>query len=316
MIPTQPMAQAARPLTLATLPGWALVLAGAVTISFSAVWVKLAHVGPTTSVFYRVFFGGIFLSVWVMIRREHRPKTLKPYLMALVAAIFFFLDLSFFHFSIHYVGPGLATILSNLQVFFLAGYGTLILKEKLSVRQMVSIPLAVVGLMLLFGVDWSVLSPRYQNGVILGVFCALTYAVYLIILRRAPSGPDAMSPGLNMAVISLFTAVMAGVEVRTLGEQFTIPDTPSWLALLALGLFSQTIGWQLIAYGISQVPASQGGLILLMQPALAFMWDVIIFGRSASPRELAGAGLALTAIYLGSHRTRPASKVSETSKSQ
>ncbi|MDB4441882.1 hypothetical protein N9219_00520 [bacterium] len=37
------------------------LIAGAVMISFSGVWVKISHVTPTVSAFYRVLFGGIFL---------------------------------------------------------------------------------------------------------------------------------------------------------------------------------------------------------------------------------------------------------------
>jgi drug/metabolite transporter (DMT)-like permease len=46
--------------------------------------------------------------------------------------------------------------------------------------------------------------------------------------------------------------------------------------------------------------ASRVGLILLLQPALAFLWDVLIFARDFGPREAAGAALALAAIGLGS----------------
>ena len=43
--------------------GALMVAAGAVLISFSAVFVKLAHVSPTMAGFYRTFFGGIMLLI-------------------------------------------------------------------------------------------------------------------------------------------------------------------------------------------------------------------------------------------------------------
>lgn len=49
--------------------------------------------------------------------------------------------------------------------------------------------------------------------------------------------------------------------------------------------------------------ASQVGLILLLQPMLAFVWDVLFFRRSFGGVQLAGAALALAAIYLGSLRS-------------
>jgi len=44
---------------------------------------------------------------------------------------------------------------------------------------------------------------------------------------------------------------------------------------------------------------SRAGVLLLLQPAGAFLWDVLIFGRPTTGRELVGAGLALLGIYLG-----------------
>jgi drug/metabolite transporter (DMT)-like permease len=45
--------------------------------------------------------------------------------------------------------------------------------------------------------------------------------------------------------------------------------------------------------------ASRAGLLLLLQPTGAFIWDILIFTRPTSGIEYFGAGLALTAIYLG-----------------
>ena len=46
------------------------LIMGAVMISFSGVWVKVAHVTPNVSAFYRVFFGAIILLGAALYRRE------------------------------------------------------------------------------------------------------------------------------------------------------------------------------------------------------------------------------------------------------
>ncbi|MBU4476016.1 MAG: EamA family transporter, partial [Proteobacteria bacterium] len=62
------------------------------------------------------------------------------------------------------------------------------------------------------------------------------------------------------------------------------------------------IGWYLITRGIQQVRTSLVGLILLLQPTLSYVWDILLFDKPTSPVELTGVALALTAIYLGSLR--------------
>ena len=55
----------------------------------------------------------------------------------------------------------------------------------------------------------------------------------------------------------------------------------------------------LITFGITKVEASRVGLILLLQPTLAYLWDILFFAKPIIPLEITGAILALIAIYLG-----------------
>jgi drug/metabolite transporter (DMT)-like permease len=86
------------------------------------------------------------------------------------------------------------------------------------------------------------------------------------------------------------------------GASFAIPDTGSLLALIGVGVLSTTIGWSLISTAIKHIPATLASLILLLQPTLAMIWDVLFFGRPTALLEVFGILLILTAIYIGSCR--------------
>jgi drug/metabolite transporter (DMT)-like permease len=72
--------------------------------------------------------------------------------------------------------------------------------------------------------------------------------------------------------------------------------------LVAYGVVGQVLGWVLISTAVHRVSASAVGIVLLLQPLFAYLWDVVFFARSFTPTELAGAVLALTAIGLGATR--------------
>jgi drug/metabolite transporter (DMT)-like permease len=55
-----------------------------------------------------------------------------------------------------------------------------------------------------------------------------------------------------------------------------------------------------------QLPASLVGLLLLLQPALSFVLDVILFARATSVLDWIGLALSLLGIFVGSVRRRPA----------
>lgn len=278
------------------------LLAGALMISFSGVWVKISHVPPTVSAFYRVFFGGLILLAVALPKREIGWQGKRYLGWGLLCGFFFALDLGLFHYAVAYVGPGLGTILPNFQVFILAGIGVVFLREKLRLLYVISVPLALLGLFLVVGIDWPALGGDHRLGVLCGLGAAACYAGFLLSIRKLQADQQGTTIFSVLTMVSLTTAAFLALEVLRLGESFTIPDRQSLLALLALGFFSQFAGWILITNALPQIRASLSGLILLLQPALAFVWDVLFFQRPTSLLNWAGVLIALVAIYLGTYQ--------------
>jgi drug/metabolite transporter (DMT)-like permease len=289
----------------AVLNGWSLrfallsLLIGAVLISFSGVWVKVAHVTPTASAFYRVFFGGVVLLVAALSRRELKWRGTRQVMLSTLCGFLFALDLWFYHNSIQYIGPGLGTIVPNFQVFILAGIGILFLREPLRVVFLLSLPLAFFGLIMIVGLNWAQLEQAYRIGIYYGLACAVLYATFILTLRKLQAEQAGISFFYVLMVVTFTSAIFLAAEVIHNNDSFRIPDLQSFFALAALGLFSQSIGWILISNALPQIRASLSGLILLLQPALAFVWDVLFFQRPTTLVNWMGVGLALAAIYLG-----------------
>ena len=275
------------------------VVTGAFMISFSGVWVTIAAVPPTTSAFYRTFLGFLFLFIAALTTGEPRRLRPRQVWFTFFCGLTFALDLYVWHVSILHVGPGLATILGNFQVFLMAACGFLFFGEKLRLRFLLSLPLAVFGLFLVIGLHWQLLSASYRVGVYYGLLTALCYTVFLLLLRNIQVRDSAEHRFVPLMLISLFTAAPLAADIGFSGGSFAIPTLGGGLALLALGLFSQAVGWLLIASAMPKIRASQTGLLLLLQPSLAFVWDVLFFSRPTSPIQWLGVSLTLWAIYLG-----------------
>lgn len=285
--------------------GVLLLLLGSVLISFSGVFVKVAAVSPTVAGVYRNIFGALALLLLAGFRRDTLWRGWRPFLFALLASLFFAADLFFWHRSIHYIGPGLATILGNSQVIVLALVGVLVFGEQATWRFLVSLPMVLLGLLLLVGGDWNTLGPTYRRGIVFGILTALTYAGYLLTLRRAQRAEIRMSASANLAVITVLTALLMLLMVRVEGSSLHIPDKRSWGVLITYGVVCQAVAWVMISRALRLVDASRVGLILLLQPTLTFVWDILFFKRPTSFVEALGALLAVGAIYLGAARTRP-----------
>jgi drug/metabolite transporter (DMT)-like permease len=146
------------------------------------------------------------------------------------------------------------------------------------------------------------LSPDYLLGVLLGGLTAVCYSVFLLLLRYVQSD-DPTSQGESVfyyqVVMTASCSFFLGVAIAASGGSFAIPGIASWLSLLSLGVFAQAFAWVMISNSLPKIAASRAGLILLLQPALSFIWDVLLFDRQTGMVGWAGVVVVLAAIYLG-----------------
>jgi len=280
----------------------AFLLAGAVLISLSGVWVATAGVAAGVSAFYRVFLGGIALLMLAAAKGELGRLRPAQFGLALLTGALFAVDLYLYHQSILLVGPGLGTILPNFQVFILAAIGALFLGEQLSLAYLLSVPCAFAGLFMIVGLDLDAMPDSHLAGIAYGLGAAVFYALFLLALRRTQSLASGASPLATMALVSLAASCFLGLENLRHGLLFDLPGPRALLLLVTLALCSQVAGWSMITRSLPAVRASLAGMILLLQPALAFVWDCLFFQRPATWANWLGLGIVLAAIYVGSMR--------------
>jgi len=277
-----------------------LVLGG-VCISFAPIFIRLANVPPDIAGFYRLFFAGLSLLAVLFLRGQLQRLPRGPALLLVASGSFLAIDFMCWHRSIHLVGPGLSTLLANFQVFFTALFAWLLFREKVTRMFVVAIFMAFFGLTFITGLDWGVLSSGVRSGIVFGLLAAICYSGYLLFLKE--SMKENVVSGMSvMLVVSVSGSIVLGVVGLATGASFAIPDGGSLLALLGVGVLSTTVGWSIISSAVRHVPATVAGLVLLLQPALAFVWDVVIFDRPTGGSEVFGILLILSAIYLGSCR--------------
>jgi drug/metabolite transporter (DMT)-like permease len=275
---------------------------GAVLISLSPVWVKLVSVSPTTSGFYRVAIGSVTVLILMLVARQRLQLSRRAWLLVGLAGGFFALDLFFWHRSILFVGPGLSTLLANFQVFIMMFAGVVLLRQKPSATQLLAVPLALVGLVMIVGLDWQSLPGDYRLGVVFGLLTAIVYAGYLLSLRAARVDSESRVPLAEVAVVSIVCTVLLVIIAQAEGASLVVADPADIKWLLCYGILSHSFGALFLASSLPHVSTTEAGLALLLQPTLSFVWDVLFFGRPMQTVEIAGAIIALIAIYLGSRR--------------
>ena len=190
-----------------SIKGSLSILSGAFLISFSPVFVNLVSIEPTVSGFYRMLFGSIALFIIYLIKNNENPLRKNISKFIVLGSILFSLDLWFWHRSVIYVGPGLSTLLANFQILILPFLALIFFNQKTQRIQIFSIFLGLLGLFLITGQSWDIAGNNYKLGVLFGLLTAISYAGYIISIKRIDHNAAVNSdPVFNLLFISLISA--------------------------------------------------------------------------------------------------------------
>ena len=270
-------------------------LGGAVIISFSAITFQLSGVSSSTGTFFRAFYALIAVQAFLLVVRTKVVRTRRERAVAIVAGVFLASDIWFWQTAIGHIGTGLATLIVNSQVVIVPLVAWALLSERPSARTFVSMPMVMVGLILITGLGGS--DPFGSDpvlGVVLAAFAALLYAAFLMLYRQANTsrGPVIRVLG-DVLVGSTAGALIAGLAS---GDLDFVPAWPAhgWLLVLAIG--SQVFGWMLIGYALPRLPAAHTSFAVLLQPSLTLVWGVLIFTERPSLEQWLGVGIVLAGI--------------------
>ncbi len=257
---------------------FAILILGALCISFAPIFVRLSELPPTATAFHRMVLAVPLFTLFMLKERTGSNKSLNPlpreqFVWLILSGFLFAADLAVWHWSITYTSVANATLFGNFAPIFVTVAAWFFLGERITGRFILGMVLALGGAFLLmrssldFGVErlW---------GDFLGIITAIFYSGYIIavkILRRS------MSTSMLMTYSTLITSIALFAMTLLAGEAL-IPFTLSgWLTLLALAWISQVCGQGLIAFALAHLPVSFSSVSLLVQPVAAaiFAWLIL-----------------------------------------
>ena len=280
-------------------PAVAALLAGAVAIATSALFVKVSEAGPVSTAFWRVFLALPFLWAWAAIeqRGHHAASIVADPRLMIAAGLFFAGDLAVWHWSIVLTSVANATLLANLAPIFVTLAAWLLFSKQPTLPFLTGLAAALVGVTMLIGGDFH-LGGKEMLGDVLGVITAMFYAAYQLTVTRLRARAATSS---IMAWSGLITAVALLPVALVSGEQF-FPDTAmGWVLLFGLALISQVAGQSLIAYAMAHLAATFSSVGLLLQPVMAAIFAWVLLGETMGAVQIAGGIMVLIGIRIAHH---------------
>ncbi len=271
-------------------------VAGALTIAFSGILVRLSHTEPATAATFRCAYALPLLIPLAVVERRRTPgRRRRSILLGAAAGVLFTVDLLAWHYAIRDIGAGLSTTLGNAQAVVVAVFAWLVLHERMQRTTLVALPVVAVGVVLISGVvEQGAYGANPNQGAVLGVLTALSYAAFILLMRAATE--SARRPVAPLLEATLVGAICCAAAGELLGAVDLVPRWPSagWLVLLATT--SQVLGWILIGVSLPRLPAAVGAILLTLQPVGSVILGRLIVDEHPTVLQLAGVGLLVCGV--------------------
>ena len=274
---------------LKSLPGPLLIFFGALSLSFGGLIVK-SFEGATLwqILFWRSLFFSLTVLTFLII--TYKSKVLKSFhdsgLPGFIGGLILSIGFCGYVFAMYNTTVANTNFIISLQILFLAIFGFFFLKEKINLITLISIILAMSGVLLMVG---NSLSPGELSGNLAAFTMPITFAVLIMIVRKFPS------------VDMVPAQFVAGISSCLIGLSFspTIMISPHdiFLGFLA-GFFQIGFGFIFITIGARTTPSAMVGIIMLSESVLGPIWAFLFVSEIPSLYGLIGGAIILFAVLL------------------
>ena len=271
------------------IPGPVLVFFGACSLSFGGLIVK-SFEGATLwqILFWRSLFFIIVVFIFLLI--SYKKKILRAFYNSGIPGIFGGIILSSgfcgYVFAMYNTTVANTNFIIQTQTIFLAIFGYFFLKEKISKITLVSIFLAISGIILMVGSD---LEPGQMSGNLAAFIMPVSFAILILIIRKYPN--------VDMVPIQLIAGIIAMIIGYLVAGKILVSVYDIYLGFLA-GFFQLGFGFILITIGARRTPSALVGIIMLTEAVLGPFWAWLFINEQPPLTVLIGGSVVIIAVLL------------------
>ena len=270
-------------------PGPLLVFLGACTLSFGGLIVKSFEGANLWQIlFWRSIFFSIVVLVFLTIshKKNFFRSIYKVGLPGFLGGIVLSFGYAGYVFAMYNTTVANANFIIQTQTIFLAIFGYIFLKEKISKLTLASIFLAFFGIFLMLG---SSLTPGQMIGNIAAFVMPISFAVLILTVRKYPS--------VDMIPLQLIAGIAAIIIGYLFSTTIIISSHDIFLGFIA-GFFQVGLGFIFITIGAKTTPSALVGIIMLTEAVLGPLWAWLFISETPPLVVLVGGTIVLSAVLM------------------
>lgn len=267
---------------------------GVISVSTSAILVKVSSAPSGVIAFYRLFFSvlimlPVFLSKYLF---ELRLITKRDWIFSTIAGVFLAFHFILWFESLNYTSVASSTVLVTLQPLF-AFVGTyLFFKEKLSVKAILCGVMAIAGSFIISWGDFKISGSALFGDFLALIACALitAYLMFGQTVRKRVSLITYTFVVYSICTITLF------VYILILKQPLVPYPTSDWVYFILLALIPTLLGHTLFNWSIKWLSTSTISMAILMEPVGATILAYYLLDEKIIVTQIIGGFIIITAL--------------------
>ena len=271
------------------IPGPFLVFLGACTLSFGGLIVKSFE---GANLWQILFWRSVFFSIVVLFflllnyKKNFFNSIYKIGLPGFFGGIVLSCGYAGYVFAMYNTTVANANFIIQTQTIFLAIFGYIFLKEKISILTITSIVLAFSGIFLMLGDS---LNSGQMIGNIAAFIMPISFAVLILTVRKYPN--------VDMIPLQLIAGIGAIILGYLFSSQIIVSSYDIFLGFIA-GFFQVGLGFIFITIGAKTTPSALVGIIMLTEAILGPLWAWLFINETPPLVVLVGGSIVLSAVVL------------------
>ena len=247
------------------------------TIALFSLPVLKSGMDSLSLIVYRFFFGGIALLLLALFQRVSLRVSLKDIgQLLLLSCIYSVSALSLIE-GYNYMPTGVATTLVFSYPVWTALLMAVFFRERLGIKTIASIVLAIVGVVLLSGVLDGNIRASYK-GLLCELLSGFLYATYMVILPVMRIRKMS-SLKLTFYVFFFTMLLISFYSLFATGGIKGIPSTSAFINLALLGLVPTAISNITLIMALKKVSSTMAAILGAFEPVTAMLVGVLVFSE-------------------------------------
>ena len=271
------------------IPGYILVFLGATTLSFGGLIVK-SFEGATLwqILFWRSAFFSLFIIIFLMInyKKKFFNSILNSGIPGFIGGIVLGCGFFSYVFAMYNTTVANSNFIIQTQTLFLAIFGYIFLKEKISKITLISIILAISGITLMLGGS---ITSGQMIGNLIAFIMPISFAVLIIIVRKYPM--------VDMVPLQLFAGIVAMAIGYLAAGRVDVSFNDIFLGFIA-GFFQVGLGFIFITIGARNTPSAVVGIIMMTEAIFGPLWAWLFINEKPALIVFTGGSIILFAVFI------------------